>query len=173
MPVRWEKPSPGWVKLNTDGSSLVNSEIAGSGGLIRNSDGGWIMGFVRKIGTTSSVAAEIWALRDGLSLYVQLRPLAVEIELDAKSVVSVFSSNITCSGDLSPLIDDCKELLRQIPQTKMIHCLREANFCANALAKMGTTTTQDFVMLSPPPPPMLYCPLTLILWGCFVLDNVM
>ena len=60
MPVRWEKPSPGWVKLNTDGSSLVNPGIAGSGGLIRNSDGDWIMGFVRNIGTTGSVAAKLW-----------------------------------------------------------------------------------------------------------------
>uniref|UniRef100_A0A2N9IB19 Uncharacterized protein n=1 Tax=Fagus sylvatica TaxID=28930 RepID=A0A2N9IB19_FAGSY len=155
MPIRWEKPSPGWVKLNTDGSSLVNLGIAGSGGLIRNSDGDWIMGFVRNIGTTGSVAAELWALRDGLSLCVQLRLLAVEIELDAKSVVSIFSKNTTCSGDLSPLIDDCRALLRKIPQTKMIHCFREANFCADALAKRGTTTTQDFVMLSSPPNDLL------------------
>ena len=109
------------------------------------------MGFVRNIGTTGSVAAEIWALRDGLSLCVQLELLVVEIELDAKSVVSIFSKNTTCSSDLSPLIDDCRALLRKIPQTKMIHCFREFNFCADALAKRGTTTTQDFVMLSSSP----------------------
>ena len=38
----------------------------------------------------------------------------------------------------------------------------------------GTTTTQDFVMLPPRPPlPNALLPLTLILWGCFVIDNVM
>uniref|UniRef100_A0A2N9IFC0 CCHC-type domain-containing protein n=1 Tax=Fagus sylvatica TaxID=28930 RepID=A0A2N9IFC0_FAGSY len=63
MPIRWEKPSPGWVKLNTDGSSLVNLGIAGSGGLIRNSDGDWIMGFVRNIGTTGSVGSRVMGFK--------------------------------------------------------------------------------------------------------------
>ncbi len=57
MLVRWEKPSPSWFKLNTDGSSRFYPMVTGSGGLIRNSNSDWIMGFVRKIGITSSAAA--------------------------------------------------------------------------------------------------------------------
>ena len=37
--IRWEKPRHGWVKLNTDGSSLGNPRLAGGGGLIREEDG--------------------------------------------------------------------------------------------------------------------------------------
>ena len=37
--IRWEKPRHGWVKLNTDGSSLGNPRLAGGGGLIRDEDG--------------------------------------------------------------------------------------------------------------------------------------
>lgn len=37
--VRWEKPNPSWVKLNTDGSSDASSSIAGGEGLIRNDRG--------------------------------------------------------------------------------------------------------------------------------------
>ena len=43
--VSWAYPPPGFVKLNTDGSSLGNPAVAGFGGLIREEDGGWIVGF--------------------------------------------------------------------------------------------------------------------------------
>ena len=42
------------------------------GGLIRKPAGDWIMGFMRNIGCTESAAAELWVLRDGLSLCVPL-----------------------------------------------------------------------------------------------------
>ena len=54
-----------WVKLNTDGSSLGNPGLAGGGGVIRDIEGAWIMGFVRNIGITSRYIAELWALGDG------------------------------------------------------------------------------------------------------------
>ena len=38
-PIRWSKPEAGWLKLNTDGSSLGNPGLAGGGGLIRNDEG--------------------------------------------------------------------------------------------------------------------------------------
>ena len=40
--VSWVHPSSGFVKLNTDSSSLGNSSIAGYGGLIRGEGGLWI-----------------------------------------------------------------------------------------------------------------------------------
>ena len=59
IPVKWSKPISGWHKLNTDGASLGNPSKAGDGGLIRNSEGGWIKGFSRAIGYTTSVMAEL------------------------------------------------------------------------------------------------------------------
>ncbi|KAL0005698.1 hypothetical protein SO802_013259 [Lithocarpus litseifolius] len=56
--VRWEKPSTGWVKLNTDGFVNASSGSAGGGGLIRDDRGNWIMGFTRKIGLANSFLAE-------------------------------------------------------------------------------------------------------------------
>ena len=41
--------------------------------------------FARAVGITSSAAAELWALRDGLSLCIQLQLQEVEVELDAES----------------------------------------------------------------------------------------
>ena len=49
------------------------------------------------------------------------------------------------------IVDDWRELFRQIPQTKVLHCFREANFCADALAKLGPTL-DDFILFTVPRP---------------------
>jgi hypothetical protein len=95
--------------------------------------------------------AEFWALRDGLTLCHQLQLMAVEVELDAKLIVNAITNNSCCHSALSPLIDDCRKLLSQLPQVKVLHCYREANFCADALAKMGTSLEQDFILYPLPP----------------------
>ncbi len=41
--------------------------------------------FARAVGITSSAAAELWALRHGLSLCIQLQLQEGEVELDAES----------------------------------------------------------------------------------------
>ena len=58
----------GWYKLNFDGASMENPRKAGGGGLILDSQGKWVKGYMRKIGMATSVEAEFWALRDGLIL---------------------------------------------------------------------------------------------------------
>ena len=62
MSIRWEKPCSEWLKLNTDGLSLGNPGLTGGGGLIRDDNGDWVVGFARKIGFASSFMAELWAL---------------------------------------------------------------------------------------------------------------
>ena len=57
--VRWEKPQPGWVKLNTDGASGPGLDRTGCGGIIRDERGQWIMGFSRRIGVANSITAEL------------------------------------------------------------------------------------------------------------------
>nr|POE84540.1 putative ribonuclease h protein [Quercus suber] len=68
MPLSWVKPNPGWHKLNTDASVLSSSNYASGRGLLRDSCGSWVKGFSRKIGTSSYLLAELWALKDGLSM---------------------------------------------------------------------------------------------------------
>lgn len=120
------------MKLNTDGSSLGNPGLAGGGGLIRNEKGGWVVGFASKIGITSSFLAELWALRDGLNLCVSRGIAAIEVELDAKFIVDAVSNPKYSNIFASVLMDDCRHLVKQIPQTQFKHCFREASRCEDA-----------------------------------------
>ena len=87
--IRWERPNGGWIKLNTDGSSSGNPGPVGCGGIIRDENGVSVCGFSKKIGTTTSFVAELWAVREGLSLCLQRNFPAVVLELDAKSICEV------------------------------------------------------------------------------------
>nr|POE70900.1 putative ribonuclease h protein [Quercus suber] len=70
--VKWTKPSTGWVKLNTDGTMYGNPIKVSGGGVLRSSYGDWLAGFARKLGSTSSTMAELWALKDGLTVAKQM-----------------------------------------------------------------------------------------------------
>lgn len=55
--VRMEKTEPGWLKLNTDGSSNATLGTAARGGLIRDEIGNWLVGFT--MGRVNSFTAEV------------------------------------------------------------------------------------------------------------------
>ena len=68
MLVRWKRPCLGKLKLNIDGLAQGTTGLAGGGGVLRDYQGNWVLGYSRKIGKTTSFLAEWWALRDGLHL---------------------------------------------------------------------------------------------------------
>ena len=110
------------------------------------------MGFAKSISVSSSIIMELWALRDGLGLFLERGIFAVEIKLDASATISLVSSNVNTNGDLFGLVDDCRELLLRLPQVKLSHCFREANFCADALAKLGSASAVSSLVFDSPPP---------------------
>ena len=103
------------MKLNTDGSASDLLNATGSGGLIRDGQGNWIEGFSRNIGHTNSFLVEIWALRDGLQLCYHMNLHAVIVELDARALVDALNNPAYANTILSPLFDDCKQLVTRIP----------------------------------------------------------
>ena len=68
LQVKWNKPMSGRVKINIDGLVMGSSKKACGGCVLRNSASDWILGFFRNLGTTSSIKAELWALKNDLTL---------------------------------------------------------------------------------------------------------
>ena len=95
--------------------------------------------------------AELWALRDRLLLAKELGHNNLIVELDALSVV-LLMKNSTCNLLVEPLLTDCRNLLKAFPNPQVVHVYREANQCADALAKMGALSLTSFVVFWTPPP---------------------
>ena len=144
------------MTLNTDGSATGSDGLAEGGGLIRDGNGTWLIGFARKIETATSFLAKLWALRDGLRLCLQIQAQAVYIELDAKAVVDALHSQSCTNTVIYSIMEDCRHLVTQIPQTRVKHVYREANRCADFLAKLGIGLQNDFAIFSSPPVDLLF-----------------
>ena len=112
-------------------------------------------GYAQTIGHTTSVAAELWALRDGVNLCIDLNLTNVLIEMDAKIVVDLLLKGEEKIHGNDVLIVDCKEGSKKISRVRIQHCYREANKCADALARRGVLLSQDFVIFHSPPPRLM------------------
>lgn len=56
------------IKVNIDGSSIGNPGRSGFWGLLRNSLGGWIIGFDGSCGYTTNINVELRAISYGLQI---------------------------------------------------------------------------------------------------------
>ncbi|KAK9983154.1 hypothetical protein SO802_032679 [Lithocarpus litseifolius] len=150
--VKWSKPQIGWVKLNTDGSVFGDPMKAGGGGIIRNSEGDWVAGFVKKFGNVSSSTAELWALKEGLLMAKQMGFDNLCVDLDAAFLVYLITNPTVAQLNLEPLLSDCRNLTKAFSNCRVEHVYREANNCADKLAKMGADLYTDHLFLYNPPP---------------------
>nr|POE54047.1 putative ribonuclease h protein [Quercus suber] len=102
-----------WLRLkcalNLASTSGISWGRASGGGIIRDSKGDWVSGYARAIGYTTSVAADLWALWDGINLSIDLNLENVIIELDAKLVVDLLMKDERSSNGNEVIIADCKE----------------------------------------------------------------
>ena len=81
----------------------------------------------------------------------QMKLPAIIIELDAKALVDALKNPRYDNSVISPLFDDCKVLISQIPQVRINHVFREANKCADRLANSGHSQASEFIIYSVPP----------------------
>jgi ribonuclease HI len=152
--IGWKPPPLSFIKLNTDGSVSGNPGQAGAGGVLRDHHGTWIGGFARNIGRTNSLAAELWALRDGLALAQNLNVQKLIVEMDAKVVIDMLSA--VCISNLSnhpysALIFDCRSMIQNFEEIVLQHTYREGNSTADLLAKAGTDILPSFSLFDSPP----------------------
>ena len=149
--IRWERPPIGWKKLNTDGSSLGSNGQAGCGGTVRDEHGRWLAGFSKSIGSANAFVAELWGLRDGLALCSNLNIQCLLVEVDSSALVLALLNPKYVNLIVSPLLDDCRHLLSCFPQVQINHCFRQANRCADVMARMGSAHCVDASVFHSPP----------------------
>ena len=150
--VKWMPPQMGWIKLNTDGSCLGNPRKAGFGGLLRDDQGAWIHGFSAKIDIIDVLAAELHAMRFGLSLAWDLGHRNILCEIDSKEAVRLTTADAFPYFHIhGTVLADIRALLQRQWNVRVSHMFREGNFCANALAKRGATQMEEVTLWNSPP----------------------
>ncbi|GAU50330.1 hypothetical protein TSUD_290660 [Trifolium subterraneum] len=144
MLVFWPRPSEDQVALNVDGSSYGNHGPAGYGGLIRNRQGLWISGFSGHINHADSLEAELLAIMHGLMLVWDYGYPNVSCISDCKNALRLI--------DLEPIfqppkyiaiINAIQELISRDWNVSFVHTYREANQCADFMAKLGTKSMNN------------------------------
>ncbi|KAF7842623.1 putative ribonuclease H protein At1g65750 family [Senna tora] len=136
--VSWRKPREGFWKLNTDGSALGNPGPAGVGGILRNDEGAWVGGFSEYIGVRSNMFAELLAIKKGLMLSLDLGLRRLEVESDCLECIKLIKQDVGATHQLGIILQDIRELMKPFESISINHIFREANQCADGLARIGS-----------------------------------
>nr|BAD23746.1 hypothetical protein [Oryza sativa Japonica Group] len=152
----WRKPEAGWIKLNFDGSSKHATKIASIGGVYRDHEGAFVLGYAERIGRATSSVAELAALRRGLELVVRNGWRRVWAEGDSKTVVDVVCdrANVRSEEDLR----QCREIAALLPlidDMAVSHVYRSGNKVAHGFARLGHKAVRPRVWRAAPPEEVL------------------
>ena len=65
--------------------------------------------------------------------------------MDAKTIVDVVGNLDYVNNIISPILDDCRLLISKFQRVHFKHCFRQANQCADSLAKKSLRMSADFL----------------------------
>lgn len=134
--AKWEAPTEGMVKLNTDGS-FVNSEEAGAGMVLRDHKGVVIAAAAQYLtNCADALEAELAAIEGGLALALNWTPLCFTVETDSVEAMELIKETTPNTTRHASRIQVIRELLRE-RGAKMAKVYRQANSVSHGLAKIG------------------------------------
>ena len=152
----WRKPEAGRLKLNFDGSSKLASRRASIGGVYRDHEGAFVLGYAERIGTATSSVAELAALRRGLELAVANGWRRVWIEGDARAVVDAVRRRARVRAEEDRrLCGEIADLLPLLDDTTISHVRRAGNRVAHGFAQLGHGEARPRVWRGVPPDEVL------------------
>ncbi|KAF7842466.1 reverse transcriptase [Senna tora] len=122
-----EKPSNGWVKFNVNAARRENMNLTACGGVARDSDGRFLIGFMRKLGDGSMLNAELWGIVSALVVAWRSGFKKVLVELDCLLAIS-------CDWEV-----------------QVVHTHRDGNLVADALASHAFSYSMDLNILHEAP----------------------
>lgn len=157
IPVEWKKPRIGWTKLNFDGSCKGISGKASIGGVVRNHNAEFLLGYAESIGQANSTIAELTALRRGLELVLENGwNNDVWLEGDAKTLVEIILKRrkVRCT-EVQRHISHINSMLPEFNNCLVSHIYREGNRAADKFAQMGHLLDEPRIWRDVPPDEVL------------------
>lgn len=150
--VTWHLPKLDQLALDVDGSSYGNPGRAGYGGVIRDHQGKWILGFSGHVEYADSLHVELLAIFIGLSVaWDVIEAKNLTCRSDCMQALSLIQDPTPRPLIYSGIIDDIKELLSRDWLVSLTHTYREGNQCADYMAKFGANFMDCTKTFSEPP----------------------
>ncbi|KAK5831231.1 hypothetical protein PVK06_015026 [Gossypium arboreum] len=125
-----------WVFLSTDGAVVRDSRYAATGGVARDHDGNWIIGYSRFLGVCSLFETEAWAILDGILILLNKRYKKISILTDNLEVAQVLFSPVLEDAEIT-VLRRTQHIMREEGIWEIKHIPRIQNLVADRLAKLS------------------------------------
>ncbi|EOY03523.1 Uncharacterized protein TCM_018624 [Theobroma cacao] len=141
----WRRPN-GW-RLNTNAAVFeIHGNKEEEQAYVKNSNGDLILVGAKRFTQDSSVTeAELGSLVWSLLVCNRENINVNQIELDCKQAVGWVKEK-NYNGGMGHVVDDCIVLMQRLDYHSIVHCKREANMAAHAIAKSVKTLDEDQVV---------------------------
>jgi ribonuclease HI len=140
--IKWSKPSPGWSKLNVDGSWVANGATGGAGMILRDDQGAVIFTACRHlVSCDSPLEAELRACAEGLFLAMRLSDCPIVVESDCLEAVQMINEDTVNRSPYAGLINEVKYLCGSARECNVVHISRELNGVSHSLSQFGHVQT--------------------------------
>lgn len=132
--IAWRALRNGWVKLNTDAAVTNLGAKAAAGGILRDDNGNFLLGFSMDVGEATVTVAELKAILSGVKLVWRRGYSFVAIESDSLTAVTMIQRGVPTLHPSFVLVKEIQETMRKFNECSISHSLREANQVADSLA---------------------------------------
>lgn len=123
-------------KMNVDGSRNTEIKVAGSGAVIRGSDGLFVTTHCGSFEDVfSPLQLEAMAVRAGLLWAVDRGFSSLLVETDSLQIVEALMDPCLNLSTIRQIVEDCKELLATITEATISHARHQANATPHHLAR--------------------------------------
>ncbi|KAK4284805.1 hypothetical protein QN277_001587 [Acacia crassicarpa] len=135
-------------RMDVDGS-VYNQHQAACGGVIRNSQGHWLMGFYKSLGISSVTEAEIHAIMTGLTVARHMGLQRAILYSDSLDAINTIMRNHYADHPFRDTIREIRDFLLQDWSVEIRHMPRENIAYADYMAKLGQDVTNvvDVVLI--------------------------
>lgn len=98
---------------------MPNQGIGGLGGVFKNLNGDWIMGYAQALTKVSNVQAKLMAIRDGLRIAMDNQIQYLVVESDSQTALDLLKMNL--NNKLNFIVLDCRYLMQKIYSVILQH----------------------------------------------------
>ncbi|KAL5773127.1 hypothetical protein ACOSQ2_013051 [Xanthoceras sorbifolium] len=150
---KWEAPSPGWFKINSNAAIDSVRRVVGFGVIIRNDCGQVLAALYQSYLLLVSVeVAKAMAIRRGILLAVELGISPVGFESDASSLISSIIKGDPPLSDVGLIVANIIHLVSSLSISHISFTSRLCNGVAHGLAKSGLSLSEPLVWIEDTPP---------------------